>query len=200
MSVMGFKFSHSPFIHFNKRNGFVLKVKLKKEHGFATAWTFYRIITERKQNGVTPCIHIKINTLFFFRDSPVKASITFPVSGIDAIVTYHFEVLFRDVSYKPFDEFHNGNLFNNKFFIFMAVVMESNIVTIIMVDTFCGDNRSAEISAYVFDDFRRIAFSVFGINIETINMVFVNNRFDRFERRTNGGFKFIKKSGAERVS
>ena len=82
----------------------------------------------------------------------------------------------------------------------MSVVMEGNIISIIMLNTFRGDDRSAEISANVFNDFGRVTFVILGIDIKPINMVFVNVRFNRFKRRTDMSFKLIKKSGTERIS
>lgn len=53
-------FTDSLFIDFDKRNRFVFKVKLKKEYGFATAWTFDRIIAKRKKDIITPLNHVKV--------------------------------------------------------------------------------------------------------------------------------------------
>lgn len=74
----------------------------------------------------------------------------------------------------------------------MSVVMEGNIVSVIMVYAICGNDRSTKVSSDIFYDLGRIAFIIFGINIETIDVMFVNVRFYGFKGRTYVLFKFIE--------
>lgn len=192
-------FTDSLFIHFDKRNRFMFKIELKKEHFFATARALDRVISERKKDVVTPCNHVKIYRFLLSGNSTVQTFIFFAVSCINTIIPDHFEMFFRDVSDKSFDEIHDRNRFDNQFFIFMPVVMKGDGITIIMVNPFCGDDRASEISADVFNNIRRITFVIFGIYIEAIDMIFINVRFNRLERRTDMFFKFIEECSTEGV-
>lgn len=75
--------------------------------------------------------------------------INLPVSGIDAAITDHLVMLFRDVPDEPLYELHNRDSFFHIFVILMTVVMESDKITVIAVNTGSGDNRAAEITADV---------------------------------------------------
>ena len=106
-------FTDSPFIYFDKRNRFMLKVKLKKEHGFSTTRAFNRIISKRKKYVIAPCNHVKIYMSVMFGYGPVKTVIFFTVPCIDTVITNHFEMLFRDMPDQPFNELHDRDFFNN---------------------------------------------------------------------------------------
>ena len=82
----------------------------------------------------------------------------------------------------------------------MAVIMESNIMTIIFVNAGSGDNRTSQITPNIFCDSFRITFVRFGINIEAFFMFTVTFRFDFFKRRTNPVFKKIKKGCPESIT
>lgn len=192
-------FTDSLFIHFDKRNRFVFKIEFKKEHCFTTARALDRVISKRKKDVVTPCNHVKIDRSLLSGNSTVQTFIVFAVSGVNAIVSDHFEMLFRDVSDQPFNEIHNRNLFGDPFFIFMAVVVKGDGITIIMVNPFCGDDRPSEISADVFNNIGRITFLIFGIYIEAIDMIFINVRFNRLEGRIDVFLKFIEECSTEGV-
>jgi len=82
----------------------------------------------------------------------------------------------------------------------MAVVVECDKVTIIFINTGCSDDRATKISADVFGDDFRITFIRFGVNIETMLVVFITGSFNLFERRTDSGFHFIQQGSAEGVA
>lgn len=112
--------------------------------------------------------------------------------GIDAIITDHLEIRFRDVLDKSLHERQCGNGFVNKFVVFMSVVVESEGRPIVAVNAGRGNNRAAEVSADVFCDNGRITEIRFGINVETIYLITVNRGFDFFERVTDPGKQFIE--------
>ena len=72
--------------------------------------------------------------MLFTGDSPVKLFIYFPVSRIKTTVAYHLVMLFRDMLDEALNEFHNRNGFFYVFVIFMAVVVESDKISIIFID------------------------------------------------------------------
>ena len=112
--------------------------------------------------------------------------------GIDAIVTEHFEMLLRDVNDMPLDEIQGRNRFSNGFIIFVTSVVKSNIIPIVIINTRGSDNRSAEISADVFNGDIRSAKVGFSTNIETISMFGLHFIFDFSKRRTNTSSQLFK--------
>ena len=82
----------------------------------------------------------------------------------------------------------------------MSVIMEGDKVTIIFINTGSGDDRPTKITTDVFGDDFRIAFIRFGVNIETVLVIFIAGSFNLFERRTELYFHFIQKGGAEGIT
>lgn len=82
----------------------------------------------------------------------------------------------------------------------MSCAMESNRLTIIVINARSYYDRSSEISAYIFNCNIRSAEIRFGSDIKAIGMVFINFIFNRNERLTNGISKVFKKNFAECVS
>ena len=72
--------------------------------------------------------------MFFPGDGPEKFFVDGPVSGIDASVTDHLKVLFGDMTDKTFDEIQSRQGFFDIGLIFMAVVMESDVIPIIFIN------------------------------------------------------------------
>ena len=172
-------------------------VNLENRHCVLAARTFQWIITKGGENGAAPFIKREKNGMFLLRDSTVQFLILFSMAGINAVITDHFEMLFRDVLYKKFHKFESRDSHNHKFIVFVTVVMEGDIFTIIFINAFCGDNRSAKVTADIFRDFPWPAQGRLGINIKTIFAVLVDVRFDSLKRTAYFRFQFIQKSSAE---
>lgn len=119
------------------------------------------------------------------------------MAGIDAIITDHLEVLFRDMPDEPLYEIQNGNGLINKFVILVPVVVECHEFTIIFINARSGDHGPSEISANVSGNDGRIAEDRFGINIETILLSSVNGGFYFFEGAADFFVQFIQKSSLE---
>ena len=84
--------------------------------------------------------------------------------------------------------------------IFVAVIVESNGISIIPIDPVCGYDGPAKITANVFSNYFRIAKIGFCIDIEALFVLSVTLRFYFFKRRSNPVFQFIEKGSAERVT
>lgn len=54
---------------------------------------------------------------------------------IKTIITNHLEMLFRNMPDKHLHEIHNGDSLSDEPVVFMSVVMESDTVTIVGIDT-----------------------------------------------------------------
>lgn len=132
----------------------------------------------------------------------MKQFVGIAMSGVNTIVADHLKVFFRDVPDNPFDEIHGRDCFDNVLFVFVPVVMKSDsiIVSVIRINAGCSDNRTAEISANIFQDFVRITFPWLGIDIKTVFVIPIAGCLDSFERRADFGLHFIQKSGAERIA
>lgn len=73
--------------------------------------------------------------MLFTGDSPAELFINLPVAGVKAAIADHFIMLFRDMLDETLYEFHNGNSFFHVPVIFVSVVVESDRVTIVSVDS-----------------------------------------------------------------
>ena len=65
----------------------------------------------------------------------------------------------------------------------MAVVMESDILPVIMINAGGGNNRPAKVSADLFDNDIRVAFVRLGINIKPVFIFLVTEGFCLFNGR-----------------
>lgn len=110
---------------------------------------------------------------FFAGDGPVELLVNFPVPCIKAAVADHFIMLFRDMPDEAFNEIHDRESLLYILFIFMAVVMEGDKVSVIAVDPGGGNDGAAQVTADIFYDNGGITLIGFGIHIKTVFMFFV---------------------------
>ena len=75
----------------------------------------------------------------------------------------HFVMLLRYVLDEAFNEFHNWNGSFHICIVFMAVVMESNKVSIIFIGPGGGNDRTSKISADIFYGSFGSAFAGFDV-------------------------------------
>ena len=108
-------------------------------------------------------------------------------------------MLFGYVNDEPFHKIENRNMFSDGFIVFVARVMKGNGIAVIAVNPRGGDNRSAEISADIFDGNVGSAEIRFCTDIETINMIPVNVIFDLAERRPDSLGHLFEKDFPESV-
>lgn len=126
--------------------------------------------------------------------------VNLPVAGINTAITDRLIMLFRDMLNEAFDEFHNRDGFFDILFIFVAVVVKSDKIAIILVNPGSGDNRAAEITADVLYNCFRITFVWFGIHIEAIFMLPVALGFNLFKGRSDFSFHFIEKRSPKGIA
>ena len=86
------------------------------------------------------------------------------------IVAKHFEMFFGDVDNKFLNEVQSRNGFSNSFIVFVSSVMKGYIFAVIIINTRCGDNRSAKISADVFNGDIRSTKIWLGTNIKAVSV------------------------------
>lgn len=178
----------------------MIVIKFQKLHFVSAVRTFQRIVAEGRENGGTPLIETSVDTMFAFGYRPVERGINLPVSCVQAAIADHFKVLFRDMADQTLDEIHNRDRFLHIFFIFVTVVVKSNHIAIIVVDSGSGDDWSAKITADVFDHCFGIAEVRFCVNIKSLFVIPVTFGFYFFKGRSDSGFQFIQKSSAESIA
>ena len=83
---------------------------------------------------------------------------------------------------KTQNKIHDSQGFFDIFIIFMAVVVKSNLFTVIFVNKGGCNYRSAKITANIFDNGTWIAPVGLGINIEAFPVLTITQRFDFFKR------------------
>lgn len=120
--------------------------------------------------------------------------------GIDTVVTYLFEMFFRDMLDEAFDESKDGDGLCNQFIILMAVIVKGDHVTIIFINAGGGDNRPSKVSADVFGDDPGIALIGFGVDIEPVFVVPVDGGFELFKTRVELRLEFIKKGSLKSIA
>ena len=133
-------------------------------------------------------------------DSPVKISVRFTMSGINPIITDHFEMFFRDMLGEACHEIKNGDGFRDQLPVFMAVVMKRNKFAVIGVNTWSSDNWSAKVTANVFDHLGRITFIGHGSDIKPIFVVGIDRSLKLFKGIADFGMQFVQKGGLKGVT
>ncbi len=175
-------------------------IQFQKEHGGAAFIASEGVIAESMEDGRTPFIKAAKDMMFFTGYCPKQFFVDIPVPGINTAITYHFEMFFRDMLDQTLDEFKGRNHFCHILIVFMPVVMESDVSTVIVVNTRSSNDRSAKIPAKVFGHYFWVTLLGFGVDIEAVFVVFIAGCFHFFKRRTETGLQFIKESSTEGIA
>ena len=174
-------------------------VKFNEFHEGTAAWAFKRVITEGGEDTVAPAVERKEYPVLLLRNGTEEFMITLPVAGIDAIVAYLLKMLFRDMLDETVYEIECGDGFHDQAVIFMAVIVEGDHITVIMINAGSGNDGSAEIASDIFSHSPGVTFIGFCVNIKTVFVVSVDRGFDLFERRSDLRFQFIEECSLEGV-
>lgn len=98
------------------------------------------------------------------------------------------------------DEIHNRESFFYICVIFVAVIVKRNRISVITVNSGCGDYGPAKIAADIFGDYFRITEIGFGIDIEAVFMLAVAFGFYPFKRGANPVFHFMEEGSTKGVT
>ena len=79
-------------------------------------------------------VKTSVNVALFTGNCTIEFFVAFPMACIKTAITDHFIMLFWDMPDKTLNEFHNRKRFFHILVIFVAVVVESNKVTIVFVN------------------------------------------------------------------
>ena len=121
------------------------------------------------------------------------------MSGIDAIVTDHFEMFFRDMPDETFDEIHDRQSFLHILVVFMAVIVESDGIPVIPVNSGSGNYRPAKVAADILNDLTGIALIRHSSDIEPIVVVCIDAGFYFFKRIPQPFVQFVEESGLKGI-
>ena len=175
-------------------------IEFQKLHFMLTDRAFQRIIAKRKKNGCAPLMETPVNVMLFFGNRSAKFCINIPVSRINTAIANRFEMFFRDMLDKTLNKFHGRNGFFHILVIFMTVIMESHILSVIAVDAGSSNYRTSKVTTDIFRNDFRITFVWFCIDIEAIFVIVIASGFLLFERGTYNSLHFIKKGSAKSVT
>ena len=121
----------------------------------------------------------------------MKLIVYFTVSGIKTVIPGHFEMFFRDMLDKQFNKVNSRKSLSDERIVFMPVVMEGHVITVVGVNSGKCNHRAAKIAADIFDNGFRIAEIWFCINIKAVFVpaVYFGLRF--FKRSADTFSQFI---------
>ena len=92
----------------------------------STIRTFYRVITEGRQDSSSPLVKTSIDRMFGSMYCSLKFGIDLSMSCIQSTIANHLKVFLWNVLDETFDEIYGRDSFLHIFFILMAVVMKSD--------------------------------------------------------------------------
>lgn len=119
------------------------------------------------------------------------------MSCVEPVVTSHLEILFWYVLNKQRNEIHYRNRFFYVRVVFVLVIMESYIFSVIGINAGSGNYRATKVAADIFYNDISITEIRFCVDIKTVLIFFVNGGFCFLKRRTNSVFQFIQESSLE---
>ena len=166
-------------VEFKQRSAFMANIQ--NCHGMA-ALAPKRVIAEGQQKRGPPSIEGCEGASLFFWDSQKDFIGLFVALGIKTVVSNHFKMFVGYMDNELFNKLCGRDFLRYQFIVFMPVVVESNKGAVIIINTGSGDDRPAEISAYVFDNIFDIGKGRFGVDIEAVGAVFVDEGLCLFKR------------------
>ena len=177
-------------------------IEFQKKHSGAAFRAFQWVVSKAEEDGVTPLVEREKETMLFTGAHAVKHLINFTVSGINAVVADHLEVLFRDMLHEEGDEFEDRDSPYDIGVILMTVIVKSHGVvdSVIFIDSFRGDDGPPQISADVLGKSFCIGESRFGKNIKAFVMDTVHASLDLFKRRTDLFFHQVEQDCTESIA
>lgn len=131
-------------------------------------------------------------------DSPASGGgVICSVPGIKPIVTGHFKIPFRDMLDEEFYETNGRDCLLNKNIVLMSVVVESDIIPVIGVDTGKCNGRAAQVAADIFDDGTRIGKGGLCIGIKAVLIFAVDKSLGLFKGGSDPFFHFTQQGRLE---
>ncbi len=135
-----------------------------------------------------------------FGDCPAELFVRTAVSCIESVITCHFEMFFGYVLDKQGNKVHYGKRFFHIGIVFVFIIVEGHVFSIIGINAGSGNNGTTEVTADVFYNRVSVTEIWLCIDIKTVFIFFVNTSLRFFERRTNTLFQLIQKSSLKSLA
>ena len=119
------------------------------------------------------------------------------VPCIKPIVTGHFKIPLRDMLDEEFYEINGRDGLLDKNIVLMSVVVESDIIPVIGVDTGKCNDRAAQVAADIFDDGTRIGKGGLCIDIKAVLIFAVDKSLGLFKGGSDPFFHFRQQDRLE---
>lgn len=116
---------------------------------------------------------------------------------IKPIVTGHFKIPLRDMLDEEFYEINGRDGLLDKNIVLMSVVVESDIIPVIGVDTGKCNDRAAQVAADIFDDGTRIGKGGLCIDIKAVLIFAVDKSLGLFKGGSDPFFHFRQQDRLE---
>ena len=116
---------------------------------------------------------------------------------IKPIVTGHFKIPHRDMLDEEFYEINGRDGLLDKNIVLMSVVVESDIIPVIGVDTGKCNDRAAHVAADIFDDGTRIGKGGLCIDIKAVLIFAVDKSLGLFKGGSDPFFHFRQQDRLE---
>lgn len=131
-------------------------------------------------------------------DSPTSGGgVIGSVPCIKPIVTGHFKIPLRDMLDEEFYEINGRDGLLDKNIVLMSVVVESDIIPVIGVDTGKCNDRAAQVAADIFDDGTRIGKGGLCIDIKAVLIFAVDKSLGLFKGGSDPFFHFRQQDRLE---
>ena len=131
-------------------------------------------------------------------DSPASGGgVIGSVPCIKPIVTGHFKIPLRDMLDEEFYEINGRDGLLDKNIVLMSVVVESDIIPVIGVDTGKCNDRAAQVAADIFDDGTRIGKGGLCIDIKAVLIFAVDKSLGLFKGGSDPFFHFRQQDRLE---
>ena len=131
-------------------------------------------------------------------DSPASGGgVIGSVPCIKPIVTGHFKIPLRDMLDEEFYEINGRDGLLDKNIVLMSVVVESDIIPVIGVDTGKSNDRAPQVAADIFDDGTRIGKGGLCIDIKAVLIFAVDKSLGLFKGGSDPFFHFRQQDRLE---
>ena len=120
--------------------------------------------------------------------------------GIKPVVTGHFKIPLRDMLDEEFYEINGRDGLLDKNIVLMPVVVESDIIPVIGVDTGKSNDRAAQVAADIFNDGIGVRKGRLCIDIKAVLIFAVDKCLGLFEGGADSFFHFIEKDSLESLA
>ena len=109
-------------------------IEFQELHLVVTLRTLKGIVTKGEEKKLAPFVKIQQGSVVGFRDSPAEVFVRVPVSCIKPVITDGLEMFFGDMLDEEGNEVQHRERFLHVGAVFMLIVMEGDMLTVIRIN------------------------------------------------------------------